>query len=476
MPPNSATPNDMQLSVDVFTYPNWEMDKTSVEKILCKSKNSFAGTYARRKLKSMEHKQHMHQGTILHPGILKLQTPGAYTYPENGIDMKMVFKHYLLGDDTGTDRVLSQIVFKQKLFDGDRSDPLLVELDNHTFTYQGWNSDKADIENTLATSTRGCVHFNARRMLKGMENRQKVYEEEGCHPGLNILHSEVFSYSTFRRDKRVALDLYEMGDDTAFEQLLKRMQFKQRLEDGDRSHPLLAIVDNAYDLGFTYPRWNDDIQTVEETLIHSVNSFAEFDARRLYRGMENKQRVYSGLDLHPGVAILNSGVFSYSGFKRDKKDAINEYRAGYDSAFEKRLDRIQEKQMMQDGDRTSPVLKTLDRTAAFSSLKRKEAPRKMLVFSPKNKEVSPPEQETPKMETVTERTIVIEKKVERFVPDDCVICLEAPRTHIFSDCGHLTLCNMCAFKPPYNKKKSRKTKFKCPICRKESKTIQKVYF
>jgi hypothetical protein len=72
MPPNSATPNDMQLSVDVFTYPNWEMDKASVEKILCKSKNSFAGTYARRKLKSMEHKQHMHQGTILHPGTLRL--------------------------------------------------------------------------------------------------------------------------------------------------------------------------------------------------------------------------------------------------------------------------------------------------------------------------------------------------------------------------------------------------------------------
>ncbi len=60
--------NDMHLSVDIFTYPNWQTDKDSVEKILCNSPSSFAETYARRKLKSMENKQHMHQGTIQHPG------------------------------------------------------------------------------------------------------------------------------------------------------------------------------------------------------------------------------------------------------------------------------------------------------------------------------------------------------------------------------------------------------------------------
>lgn len=383
-------------------------------------------------------------------GIVKLQTPGSYTYPDNANDAKLVFKHYLLGDESGMERVLSQIEFKQKLFQGNRSDPFLVELDSYTFTYPGWESDKDDIETTLANSTRGCVQFDVRRMLKGMENRQKVFEEEGCHPGLNILHSDVFSYATFKRDKRVALELYETGNDTAFEQLLKRIQFKQRVEDGDRSHPLLTIIDNADDFGFTYPNWSKDLQSVEETLLHSVNSFAEFDARRLYKGMENKQRLYSGLDIHPGVAILNSGVFSYSGFKRDKKDAINEYRAGYDSAFEKRLDRIQEKQKMQDGDRSSPVLRTLDRTSA-SSPKYQVAPSKMPSLSPEKKDVQLRKEKAPRKEPVIEKTVVVEKQIERFVPDDCVICLESPRTHIFCGCGHLVLCNMCAFKPPVSK-------------------------
>jgi hypothetical protein len=58
----------VELSVDAFTYPDWEADKKSIEKILCKSPSSLADMHARQKLKSMEHKQHMHQGTVVHPG------------------------------------------------------------------------------------------------------------------------------------------------------------------------------------------------------------------------------------------------------------------------------------------------------------------------------------------------------------------------------------------------------------------------
>ena len=504
---NGASPN-IKLGVDFFTNPNWRSDKVAVERILTKSSSSFAEGHAKRKLNAMENKQRMLEGTIslvrkgtlLIPfslaysiycmyclyecdivltsfpaqysvGISKLQTPLAFTYPELATDAKLVYKHYLLGDNAVVERLISQIEFKQMLFDGNRSDPFIVEMDDYTFTYPGWEGDKTRILQKLSSSVCENVQFDVRRMLKGMENKQRMYEEQECHPVFSVLNSGAFSYSTFKRDKHVASELFERGDEGAFEQLFRRIQDKQKFADGDRSHLLLVAIDNA-NSDFTYPHWKDDLKAVEETLMHSVNSFAEYDARRLYNGMQNRQRMYTGNDLDPGIATLKADIFSYSGFKRDQKDAINEYRAGYDSAFKKRLSRIQEKQKLHDVDRASPVLISLDRTTSCSPKKSHENAKKNPACESQGKKeaLCPPKKanhsasggEETKMDSQAHKGSpakgvvmickVITKNVERFVPDDCVICLEAPRTHIFSSCGHLALCNMCAFKPPVSKK------------------------
>ena len=447
----------MTSVINTFTYDGWEADKATIEKTLARSSSSFVEQHAKQKLKAMQNKQHLHDGNDgLHPGIAQIQVPGAYTYEGIADDLKETFKQYMLGNDKLTDRLVEIIDFKQKIHDEDRSDKFLVELDSYTFCYPGWKDDKAHIEDALASSLRGCAQYDARRQLKGMERKQQIYEEEGYPAGITLLHSGVFSYPTFCKDKVAALEYYESGDDVAHEQMLKRIQSKQIIHDGAHSHPLLSALNLAE---FTYPQWEEDRITVEDTLMHSVNSFAEFDAKRLHRGMQNKQSFFSGIDLHPGISILRSDIFSYKGFKRDKRDAMNEYRAGYTCAFEKRLGRIQEKQKLHDGDRSNSVLTTLDAAAKCTP-------------SPKKKVTFYEDEQTPEKE---ETRVIHTKDVERWVPDDCVICLSAPRTHIFAPCGHLSLCNSCAFKTPYRKRKRMK-KVSCPICRQVADSIVKIYF
>lgn len=434
-----------------FTYPMWEQDQALVEKTLSTYPSSLAQKFTSQKLKAMRNKQYLHECSAkLHPGIAKIQQPGAYTYEGVAQDIKETFKEYMLGNDKIVDRLVSQIETKQRIH---------VELESFTFCYPGWKDDRGQVEEifTGASNSRdleqGAYH-DAQRILKEMKRKQQVFEEEGFPPGITLLHSEVFSYPSFSSDKEAALDMYDRGDEEGFEQMLVRIQSKQTLHDGCRDHPLLVELDSEE---FSYPGWREDQILVEDTLMHSVNAFAEYDGERLLKGMKNKQRLFTGKNLHPGIVALRSRTFTYKGFKRDKLDAIREYRAGYDGAFEERLVRIKEKQKQHD-DNSSESAALVSPTSSTSS-------------SPSGKKVSFSDD----AKTVVSTERVSTKDVDRFVPEDCVICLSAPRTHIFAPCGHLCLCNQCAFKTPYRKRKISK-KVSCPICRQESSSIVKVYF
>lgn len=462
-----------EITATTFSYPMWEKDNALVEKTLSISSNTSAKKYAAQKVKAMKNKQYLHDGgEKLHPGIAKIQKPGAFTYDGFDQDMKEAFKQYMLGHDEIVDRLVSQIELKQNVHDGNRSDPILVELDSLTFCYPGWKDDKDQVEEVLTSSDPQGVYQDARHLLKEMKRKQEIFEEDGFPPGITLLHSGVFSYPNFAQDKETALDLHEQGDEEAFDQMLERIQSKQSLHDGSGTHSLMVDLDATE---FSYPGWREDRIFIEDTLMHSVNAFAEYDAKRLFVGMKNKQRLFTGTDLHPGIVVLRSRTFTYKGFKRDKLDAIREYRAGHDSAFEKRVAHIQEKQALHDS--TSGVSKS----ALVSPVSSTCSPtNKSVSFSSDLSTVVSPTDGTKKKKKKKSKKSSDEdrirtKDIERFVPDDCVICLSAPRTHIFAPCGHLCLCNHCAFKTPYRKRKISKKNF-CPICRQESSSIVKVYF
>jgi len=381
--------------INTFTYNGWEADEAEVQKIRSISSSSVAVQHVNQKLKAMANKQKLHESDdALHPGIARIQVPGAYTYERFADDLKEAFKQYMLGNGSIVDKLIQKIEFKQKLHDEDSSNP---PLNSHTCCDPGWKDGRLDIDRTIDAS--------------------RVNNDVLCQT--TSPHFDLSSRSTFT--------------------IVQACR-----------HPLLSTLDfNEFD----YPHWEEDRVTIEETLVPSINAFADYDAMRLYKGMKNKQRLFCGVDLHPGIHRLRSDIFSYEGFKRDKRDAMNEYRAGYDSDFEKRLGCIQEKQMCHDCDLSDPDCATNTHSRT-------------------------------KKVTFADDTCVLEgkgngdihtKDVERWVPDACVICLSAPRTHIFAPCGHLCLCNNCAFKTPYRKRK-RSKKQSCPICRQESTSIVKVYF
>lgn len=48
----------------------------------------------------------------------------------------------------------------------------------------------------------------------------------------------------------------------------------------------------------------------------------------------------------------------------------------------------------------------------------------------------------------------------------CVICMDAPKTHIFSPCGHQCVCGACAHELQEHHEKEGGGELRCPVCRK----------
>ena len=51
---------------------------------------------------------------------------------------------------------------------------------------------------------------------------------------------------------------------------------------------------------------------------------------------------------------------------------------------------------------------------------------------------------------------------------ECIVCMDAPRTHSFTPCGHHCACKACA------ENVMRRDK-KCPYCRVQAESIQRIF-
>ena len=55
----------------------------------------------------------------------------------------------------------------------------------------------------------------------------------------------------------------------------------------------------------------------------------------------------------------------------------------------------------------------------------------------------------------------------------CVVCMDAPRTHLFAPCNHVCVCEACSEKVMAQDPKLHGAKL-CPICRQPAKATAKV--
>ncbi len=366
---------------------------------------------------------------------------------------------------------------------------------------------------------------------EGIPIAKETMEKRSDWPrsGMNTLNAGVFTYPHFDQDKIIAIELFDDEDFEGFERLLYHIHSKQRYYDGDRSHFLLSSMYNAE---FNYPGWPDDFEHMKEVFLYSSNAFVGAETRRLLRAMENNQRLFDDEDLPPGIVTIRSSIFSYEGFEEDKRNAMNAYQCGYDYEFEKCFEQILTKQKIHDAnfdpkdDQHNMKEEFTELSVPSSEVDHDVSPTSIIQ---QREECAPCESELSSVRgifppSLDEYTQVVEQGKEECVPCDstgkssvllvdaippsldkevaeqekgarsenapdspsnvsdvrpylsqCSICLEAVTSHIFVPCGHLALCSGCASKAPYNAR-SRKSRHRCPICRKQSTDIIKVFY
>ena len=157
----------------------------------------------------------------------------------------------------------------------------LVALDQCTWSYHGWETDKETAEDS---------HFNSPSKfpdaLTKMQRRQDTHEGDRSHANLVALDAITWTYKGWKDDKKVAECHHCSGRDGTLQASIGAMKRKQALHDGDRSDAQLKRLDA---LACSYDGWKGDRQEAERLHVGSSFSF-QFDGQ--LAKMVNKQAAH----------------------------------------------------------------------------------------------------------------------------------------------------------------------------------------
>jgi hypothetical protein len=230
---------------------------------------------------------------------------------------------------------------KQKVFYGDRSHERLVELDSirANLTYDGWKKDfKAAEREHLSDFDSGFM-----RHCESMKRNQAIHEGDYSHQDLHCFYSLNLTYPDWEHDFDEAMNTHKNGFDLGKQNKLVMVE-KQKMYDGDRSHPRLVSLDICSSF-FNYDGWKDDVQSAEEMHLEllkaSINPTEEFTSFlkvlvRKQRKHETGSEDYS--TMHPIQRKIMEKQWTYPGWEADI-DEISQ--SCYTSMYEEYLERCQ---------------------------------------------------------------------------------------------------------------------------------------
>jgi hypothetical protein len=342
---------------------------------------------------------------------------------------------------------------KQKLFDGDRSDPVIALLDSIEFSYPQWLDDKLEAE--LAYIKTPPL---AKKKIEAMKRKQELHSCDRTSPELTELDSLHLTYEGHEMDKTEAERLY-MDYPTLFKVKIETMKRKQLLSG---STTAAAVVFHRASTGnilqipeIDTPRQDHASETV------SSSTLANVQADRLEEDVQRQ------------IDVLHGSLFNYTGVDNDKKEAEN-LLLRYPLLFEKKLESMHRKQRLFNGDRSHPQVIALD-SMTFSYPGWEHDVKTALrchcefpsIFDEKLQGMNNKEQAY-KMQVIREqlehqadKTSILKNR------GTCIICLERSSTYAFVPCGHLCICDHCtSFENVCDK---------CPICRNHSQQVMKVF-
>ena len=302
----------------------------------------------------------------------------------------------------------------------------LLRLNNLklTLSYPGWRDDFIDAERALLTNPENLedLHFFK------MEEKQRMFTGDRSHERLQKLDSHCFSYPGWQLNVRKAEESHvSHKSGCGFDECLQGMVNKEGIYKGDRlASPNLVKLDRLK-RALSYPGWEHDFVNAEKSHLTRPDDFEDFCIFKLVE----KQRMYYGDRSHVRLRALDSHRWTYPGWEMDKR-IVEEEHVMYKRSpwFERILQAMRNRQCIYN------YLQQRTMMAAHASSN-----------SPSNEGGTPSNQQA----------------------SNCVICLTEPMSHAFIPCGHFCACEMCAFE-------AFGRSGMCPICRRESDTVTQIFF
>ena len=325
----------------------------------------------------------------------------------------------------------------------DRSHPILQEIQKAAFEYAGWEEDMKKVEgflfDNLNPSEKG-----AQRELSRMYKKQLIHHD----PIIQLLTSGKFTYPNFSRDRYTTIVEYQNGFDV--DEHIDIMTLRQKIYCGDYSHPVLDALKTTC---FSYDNWKVDASATRDILtqgeLDAYITLPEHEAQMQLDSMKVKQRIHEGSDVI--MKLIESRLFTYEGFEEDKESIVDSYIQGFD--INDCILEIIDKQRSHTCQRPNSVPSAIDSDQMSD-----------------NTDSTSHHVDSSSDVSMDEDTDHSNNTPASF--GQCIICLEKPKTHAFVPCGHLATCEECATLPAFS---SSQTKICCPVCRKESLMLMKVF-
>jgi hypothetical protein len=321
----STMSTSSSLNQTCLSYPGWQDDKAAAEKIFVE--HSLYDALMREKIRAMRTKQTLHEvGRSQVPPLRKLDSE-LFSYEGWESDKKDAEKRLVgdcsvlqLGS---YDVVFDKMKKKQSLTSDRSSIPCLRDLDEAKarFTYPEWQQDVSTAEQLFVEYVSPSRFYEK---LDAMKNKQRLYQNDRSHPEIVALANYNFTYDTWEADRQEFLDrhtgdctLFQLGITCSF--LLQKMEKKQQLHEDRASIAVLKSLDSFQ---FTYPDWQTD-KKAAEGYYTDFSSFDRFQDKVV--AMRNKQRLFEGDRSHPDIVALDSLLFSYHGWQADKETVLKRH-------------------------------------------------------------------------------------------------------------------------------------------------------
>mmetsp|Transcript_26245 Transcript_26245/g.37474 ORF Transcript_26245/g.37474 Transcript_26245/m.37474 type:complete len:429 (+) Transcript_26245:94-1380(+) len=405
-------------------------------------------------------------GDRSHPNLKLIdKLKSELTYDGHKTDLKELEQAHFKGGSYFKS-ALDRVKGLEKMSRGDRSHPNLVRLDKlrrrTKLTYDGWRADFEEAEKAHQNVFMFDIMFNK------IKRKQKLSVGDRSDEDVKFLDSmrRRLSYPGWEKDWQRRLDSYIRGHDLTDQDKFSMLE-KQRMYEGDRSHPRLVALDA---LRLTYPGWEKDVKSYEYRHVGSFNFSILDNSAELLAIFKRKQQghVRGKGDrswMQPVQRTIVETKWTFPGWKLEVQVV-----SVSTCDFSRVLEDFQIKQMIHDEDysRHPKLNKLKSLQLSYPDCEQDIEKCERQLTSSLGRGIF---DET--LEAMLAKQHVYDGYLRSMIRDtneekevktsmgECIVCWAVPRTHVFVPCGHMSACKSCSTRVMRERKV-------CPTCNQPS--------